>query len=108
MNNPNPPLPDPQAVMQEQMAQMVAFDVPRSWATAAQAFKLEGTVLLIFREGMILSNVPEPGQLNLPQIQQAVMRNITSVVIPIKVAAELGKILSVMAEEAGETNGPAA
>jgi hypothetical protein len=104
MIDPNPappPVPgEPSLAVQEQVFQMVGFDVPRQWATSAQAFKLDGAVMIIFREVMAITGVPTPGELPLAApVTAQVSRNIGSVVVPAGIAAELGRILATLTAE---------
>jgi len=96
------PMPNsPVASSTEELASQLGWDTQRLWATAAQAFRSDDHVIIVFRETIEVrqqaSPEAEPTPANLT-------RNISSVVMPAQVADELGRILYAMAEAAATKN----
>jgi hypothetical protein len=92
------PLPNqPVASTPEELASQLGWDTQRLWATAAQAFRTEDHVIIVFRETI------EVRQQETPEAEvtaAALARNVGSVVMPVHVADELGRVLSAMAAAA--------
>lgn len=89
--------------VQQEMFNAIGFDVPRQWVTAAQAFRLDGVMMLVFREQMSINAAPvEPA--SMPPVSAQVARNIASLVMPMGVAVELAKIIQQMAAAEGTSN----
>lgn len=65
---------------------MIASDLPRIWATGAQAFVNPDFTMFIFREHNVFAG-DNPGEL------QAALRNVASIVMPTPVAREFHKLL---------------
>ena len=74
---------------------LFGFDVPRHWATGAQVLAAPNGIIVVFREQMgVQVQQPDGSTTN----GTPLVRNVSSVVLPLDVAAELGRILSAEAE----------
>lgn len=74
---------------------LFGFDVPRQWATGAQVLAAPNGIIVVFREQMGIQVQQPDGSMS---DGQPLIRNVSSVVLPLDVAAELGRILSAEAE----------
>lgn len=76
--------------------QYYGLDTDRKWATSVQFFRNEedAHVLLVFREGFpVTINPTDPDDVEGPT-ERMLSRNVTSVILPTKVARSLGAILT--------------
>lgn len=101
-NEPTPAQVQSISAVPAELAQMLGFDVPRTWATAVQIFSNPDHVLFIFRETVAFqgndSEAPELG------LTTGLQRNVGSVIMPLGVAREFSKILAgLIGDEASST-----
>jgi len=77
-----------------ELAQLLAFDVPRTWATSVQAFSNPESMLFVFRE--VLNATAEPADPSEVQSPTVIQRNVASIILPLNVAKEFSQVLQQM------------
>src|SRR5689334_4282027 len=82
---------------EEEVRDYMAFDTPRIWATQATLVINGPLAMLIFRE---MANVSTEEQ---DQVPVNVSKNVASILLPVQVAQELGKIIQNILGDPGST-----